>query len=59
MEAVFCHSGSTIFCIVWYISLYLGREVIGSFTVERESLRRDYNITVARFDVIPAHAECI
>ena len=52
-EAVLCHGqGSTrytIFCIVWYISLYLDRLLV--ILIEGELLWGDSGITVAGFDV--------
>ncbi len=59
MEAVLCHGGSTIFCIVWYIKLYLDRLLVGSFTIEEEFLCSDYGITVAGFNIISPRADCI
>ncbi len=35
-EAMLCHGGSTIFCIVWYIVLYLDRLLVNSFKIEGE-----------------------
>jgi hypothetical protein len=43
--------GSTIFCIVWYISLCLDRLLV--VLIEGESLHGDSGTTVVKFDVIP------
>jgi hypothetical protein len=54
-EAVLCHGRgrSIIFCIIWYISLYLDRLLV--VLIEGELLWGDSGITVAGFDVIPLH----
>ncbi len=46
--------GSTIFCIVWYILLYLDRLLV--VLIEEELLSKDSGIMVAGFDVIPLQA---
>ncbi len=46
--------GSTIFCIVWYILLYLDRLLV--VLIEGELLSGDSDVTVAGFDVIPPQA---
>ncbi len=46
--------GSTIFCIVWYILLYLDRLQV--VLIEGGLLHGDSSITVAGFDVIPPQA---
>jgi hypothetical protein len=57
-EAVLSHGqGSTrytIFCILWYILLYLDRLLV--ILIEGELLWGDSGITVAGFDVIPPQA---
>jgi hypothetical protein len=46
--------GSTMFCTIWYILLYLDRLLV--VLIEGELLCRDSSITVAGFDVIPLQA---
>ncbi len=52
-EAVLCH-GQGIFCIVWYISLYLDRLLV--ILTEGELLWGDSSITITGFDLIPPQA---
>ncbi len=55
-EAVLCHgrNSTIIFCIIWYISLYLDRLFV--ILMDGELLWGNSGITVAGFGVIPPQA---